>query len=325
VTIAIVTNIDCAGSGKRLAAALARHTQHQIHYVSGSKDGKLWAKAIAAADVIWVKGDNPAEIKKGKFSMYRYDGKATIKKHSGYRARRNAILISSPGGSFFRKKVNGYSKSYGLVPHNMIAGASNFMAPLTPDLNYPELNGLWMPHAWDVERTEYVWGDGPNILVGAYYGQADSKHAAKYLIPAVRRLQKEGYAIKIHSPSLEKRGRVPQQQFLDAMKECTIYFEEITPLGVYGNSGIQAMAYGIPIIASITDTARAQAKPHKNYGGPCLKAYDEDTLVELLRSICKKELDLTQISHETRDYALSVHGYQSIAEQAENIIKAAHK
>lgn len=320
MVITIVSPIDCADSGKRLSEAIKRHSSHKVIYLGGKMPRHVYADGIKRADIIWVKGDFLASIGDGTFSIYDMRGKGLIRNISRLPIKQTVKLVFSPGGSGFRRKNTDYKKSYASLPLSRYIKEYDYIAPLTPDLNYPQLKGTWLPHAWDVDNTKYVWKNSPIIKIGAYYGQGDSKNAVKYLVPAVERLKAEGKLIEIVSPSLEKKGMVPQNVFLDTMKTCTIYFEEITPIGVYGNSGVQAMAMGIPIIANISSLAKSQANPHTNYGAPCLNACDEETLYELLRDICDKAVDLQDISQKTKQYASDIHGYQSIAKQVNDII-----
>jgi hypothetical protein len=134
-------------------------------------------------------------------------------------------------------------------------------------------------------------------------------------MPAVKIAKDRGCKIEVKAGS-----RMPHKDFMKLIGGCTLYYDQITPLGIYAYSGVEAMSMGVPVIAGISETAKKQATPMTNYGEPCLKAYDIVSLADLLTDIWRENVDLQAISAQSRDYAVAVHSYQSAAKRAEAII-----
>lgn len=316
MNVAIITNGDCCGTGKTFSLALSKYTSHNIRFVSCANKRVDYAKAIKNADIIWVGGDTPIEIRSNKFIMYEFRGIRKIEKPSGHFVKRGVKIMHTPYGSHFRRPIEGFVKSYGTVPLQRFTSNANLIAPITPELNYPENHGIYFPHAYDVSSAKNTWKPSKKITIGAYLAQLDCKNVNTVLRPAVEILKGMGITI-----DLKVGNRMPHKEFVKMVSECTLYFDQVNPCGIYAYAGVEAMSHGIPVISSINDVAIKQASPIENYGSPCLRAYDVQSLVNLLVSISNDEIDLERVSLESRQYAERVHSYQSIAKYFNNVIE----
>lgn len=319
INIAVASKLDNCGSGYRLYEAIRLIPGVCATYVGGNSDKEIYKQAIEGADIIWSKGDYPNEIKNGCYYMYDVTGQRVHGPGSGHTVRTGVKTIISPSGSFFRRPIGGYARALSCAPLSMFTDSCDLLAPITPDLNYPEINGIYVPFAIDEASITNTWTPKNGIHISAYYGCHDSKHIEKHLMPAVTLAQKKHIPVHLTISRHRERNR---QQFMQLMGNSTIYYEQITPIGIYGNSGTEAMAMGIPTIAGITDTAIKQALPVEGYGDACIKAYSSADVLKLLERISDNDIDLEEISHKSKEYVRRVHSYESIARYIEqNIIK----
>ena len=315
--IAVICCIDAGKTGQQLATALSNCTKHHVCYADQRTGRANYEKAIKGADLIWTKGDTPAEIIKNKFYLYNQRGDKHVPKASGIQVKPGVKLIMSPGGSSFRRPVHKYRKSYGFVPLERFYKKCDLVAPITPELNYQVMKGIWLPHAIDEVKYENTWERGEKVIVGAYLAQHDCKHVEKILVPAIKYLKEKKYKIDL---LVTKGVSIPHKDFIKIISKCTIYFDQVNPLGVYGRSGVEAMSMGVPTICSINDTARKQALPIKDYGSPCINVHSTIDLAKILVDVMEGKVDLEKISKDSKEYAHRVHSYESIARHVENVI-----
>jgi len=310
MNIAVVCYMDAGNTGRHLYMAISRGGRHKVCYADQRKGRYNYIACISNADIIWVKGDTIAEISKGRFNLYNQKATQIIQKASNIPVKPGARLIQSPGGSSFRRPIPGYVKSFGYVPLERFINNSSLLAPITPDLNYPQLEGVWLPHAIDEKKMSNMWNPGKEFIIGAYLAQNDCKCVNTVLVPAVERLRRKGYKIDLR---ITNGVSIPHNEFMKIISECTIYYDQINPLGVYGRSGVEAMSMGIPTICSISEKSIKQAEPVQGYGDPCLKAHDIKGLEAMLELVYLGKIDLRKVSEESKKYARRVHSYESVA------------
>jgi len=318
--IAVVGIIDGARSGRHLSRALKKHTAHQVAYANYKGHTRDYARAIVGADVIIVAGDALAYVKNGLIYMYAHNCRKIYPKGSKHKVKRNAVLISMPLGCNYRRKSSGF-KAFEIWPLTEYSRNFDMVTPAEPDLNYPDINHGVLPYAIDTDKVTYGYSPGKKIVVGAYMGGKDSKNVRAYLMPALKQLEREGIDVKLMLGGL--KHMVPHSQYMEQMKRYTVYYGQITPIGVHGRSEVEAIAMGIPTICGITAEAVSRAGENKEYGAPFIKAYNAKDVADVLRKIHNNELDLKAISKASRSYAVKWHSYQSVARQALNIIEQA--
>lgn len=318
--IAVVGIIDGAKSGRCLAEAIARHTPHEVCYVNWDNSREDYARALIDADAVFVAGDSMIERGKDTINIYDQRKRKPYNKASGHTIKNSSVFISVPMGRNYRRKRSGY-QAHEIWPLELYRMSFEMIVPTEPDLNYSEIDDGILPYAVDTELVPKIYNPPPGFIIAAYWTARDAKNVDKYIVPAINILKGEG--IKIELKVYGQKCRVPHSQFMQERANCTVYYGQITPIGVYGRSEVEAMAMGIPTIVGITEEAKARAGSNTEYGSPCIKAYSCLDVVNTLRGIANNEYDLEAISRESREYAIKWHSYQSVARQAMEFVEEA--
>ena len=235
------------------------------------------------------------------------------------------MLISMPCGSRFRRKDSGY-KATEVWTLSEYRKNFDIITPTQPDLNYPEINDGILQAAVDTDACAYSYKgireDG-TIAIGAYMGCSDTKNINKYLLPALDIIRDMG--IKYDLTVYGVGNMVNHQTFINAMREYTIYYGQITPCGNYSVADLEAISTGVPTILGITDEAIMRAGHIKDYGAPFIKAHSVDDVALAIRNIAFGKKDIAAISREGRDYAVKWHSHKAVAQRAEEVIAGARE
>lgn len=314
--VALISYVDYADSGKELANAIKMMTDYEVCYAKCRYETDKYFNAVKGADIIWCKGDDPARIEKGVFYMDRLRGKSHKMMVPPCKCKKKAKLILTASGSFFRRKIPGAKKAFAKVPLQTYIRSFDKITALSPDLNYPILSGEWLPHAWDIKKYRNAWKNSKTLKINTYTNNIDSKEVYTYLMPAVEQLRNEGHRIEVTITQ-----GVSIKQSLKDKREATLYFNSITPQGVYGKSVVEALSYGIPVMCHISTTAVKQAKPYKRYGKVCLNVSDTGEVIETLRDILEGRINMQELSKQSRGYAIKYHSYETVGMQAKRIIE----
>lgn len=137
---------------------------------------------------------------------------------------------------------------------------------MTPDLNFPWFEGAYIPHTIDVEAHGYGWTDS---RIFAHSPSSPEKKATYLFEETVEMLPRlhprlwEGWSVELISG-------VSFEECMRRKRAASLFFDQagrhrVADLGIddiigwYGNSAIEAMAFGIPTMAHLSDTALAQA------------------------------------------------------------------
>ena len=303
--------IDHVGSGHKMCEAIKRHTDHDIEIWTGPYHNRLVhpnqtniitprtrtkvQERINKSDIIHLKGDWPAVIYETK-SIYA-DFRLKI---------RHKPIIHTVSGSLFRRKIHGGFERFPLSDYQCTLRTS-----FEPDLLYPEWSDLWTPHPIDSDDKLIEWRNSRFPVLMHTPTNRSMKHTRFILnvFDAVRANRKVNIVL------LEK---LPFSFVLQERKKATIFFDQFK-VGFYGNAAIEAMQYGIPTAAFISDMARSQAKGKLN-GCPVITTVK--SVREWARLIIKiLDDDMNKLSLRTKKWCDQVHGYRSIAKQWDEIYK----
>ena len=285
--ITMLSEIDYAGSGHKLCQAIRSFTKHDIEIYSGTyynpfghSDHSRWNKEdvqnrIDESDIVHLKGDWPPRN--------RYLGLNILHKP----------IVITVGGSHFRKaRYGGYGK-YDLQEYGQAAVRTAF----TPDLCYEDF--IWTPHpidSWDKKIVSHK-EDVPILM-----------H-----IPTRRDIKGTDFVFDIFGGLKDLMDvktlvieDMPFRRVVEERKRATIYFDQFK-VGFYGNSAIEAMAYGIPVAAWI--------RPDLNINGcPVItEDRDADKWVEKIFNILNGSLDAEKA--QAKVWCDSIHSYESVAKQ----------
>ncbi len=285
--ITIVSKIDYAASGLKLANALKQYTKHDIKFFAGRYYNKYnhpqsklhtWKeiqREVDNSDIVHLKGDFPP---------------------SEYPLKFNKPIIISVSGSHFRsKKYWGYGK-YDLRQYD----TCTIRTAMTPDLMYEGFR-FWTPHPVDSIGKENIWKRSAHpVLVHTPTSRVNKD--TQFIESVFYKLHKR---IKIETIIAENKTF---DEILELKKEATIFFDQFK-VGFYGNSAIEAMQYGIPAAAWIAP----MCYDNTNLSGcPIITARKNvDLWVDLIETIL--DGDMITLSEKTKQWCDNVHSYQAIA------------
>jgi hypothetical protein len=194
---------------------------------------------------------------------------------------------------------------------------------LTPDLNYEWFDGYFIPQSIDVHSFAYTWQDIPVITHSPSSQMKKSPYrkntelfeqAVKNTIPdtawSYTRIQDVSYeeCLKLKQPS---------GLFFDqAGKEDPIRLGVDDIIGAYGNSAIEAMVFGIPTIAHISEQAFAGAeragKPIRDLCPILNVAPELKSMEAALRDYMKMTpKERKALSLKTRQWIEDFHSYET--------------
>jgi len=298
---------DYAGSGYRMTEAISLNTYHFVEYsvlcaVPGfthfkryptiyrlPEDGKEYTVTnddierinllLADCDIIHIKSDSlPSNT---AFSPFIFPVGVPI--------------IHTVSGTGFRniekKRIDEYVK------------LADFRTALNPDLNYPELKGIYTPFAYDCSGIENKWINR-KIPIIAHSPSSRNKKGTKFFLEACKILKARGNKFK--TKIIEG---LEHKECLIEKSKATIFFDQIGA-GSYGNSAVESMSMGIPTVCQIAERSYLQSDGHLDdcpvvNCGTTLESITL-TLEETLHS------DLDELSARTYEWCRKEHSYESV-------------
>ena len=288
--ITMLSEIDYAGSGHKLCEAIDLHTDHDIKIFTGKyynpyghPDNSKWSKKdvqrrIDESDIVHLKGDVPPK-----------DG------YLGLKIMHKPIVITVSGSHFRHKRFGGYGK-YKVEDYRDAIVRTAF----TPDLCYSGFSDIWTPHPIMCTDTEREWTrSDPPVLMH---------------IPSRREVKGTDFVYDIFGGLKEVMDvqtlileNVPFSRVIKERKRATIYFDQFN-VGFYGNSAIEAMAYGVPVAAWI--------RPEVKIDELC-PVITEDKDVDKWVERIYRELngDLSTLSIGSVMWCHQKHSYKAVAQQ----------
>lgn len=100
----------------------------------------------------------------------------------------------------------------------------------------------------------------------------------------------------------------------------TIFIDQIAPTGCYGNSAVEAMQFGVPVLAYISEQSLQQSQSEEFRNSPILNPGNTvEGLYSLLKQILDRKIDLSPISLKTKAYCDHFHGYNRGAQMWKGI------
>ena len=314
--ILLMSRYDYAGSGYRIAEAISLYTNNFVEYVvlfptsqsynflqypslSSITNGKpsidiqqkeRLMNIISNVDIIHHKGDFlPSD---------------TFYDTLGLDSKQNIITVS---GSYFRKGDSAIC--FGKENFEDYIKVSDIRTTLTPDLNYPEFDAIFTQAPYDVEKTTYTWKDN-KIPIISHSPSTRSKKGTDIFLQACSEL-KGKYNFKINI--IENMSYI---KCLEEKAKSTFFFDQ-TLVGSYGNSAIEAMAFGIPTLCNMSKESISQAN---NKLDDCPIINCGDTVESIKKSIIYAlSIDRKKLSEKTRNWCMNIHSYKKVAKMWHNI------
>lgn len=324
--VVLVSTFDYAGSGYRIVEAVNLHTNHFVEYicmfptpwVSGFRryptifkrqdDGNLKIyrddvdrlnMILEEADIIHVKGDDTPPTDEMLMSRMVDHG---IEVNTGYKLLLPKVpRIVSVSGSVFRNKWH---------PVEEYIKPTQLRTSLNPDMNYPELKGVYTQFSYDTKKFKNTWTENETLLIG--HSPSDmSKKGTKYLIEAVSELQRRGIKVDI-----DIMTNIPHEEVMKRKAECSIFFDQAV-VGSYGNSAVEAMSMGIPVMTYLPEKSIRQSNG-KLVNSPVINCGSStEGMIGAILEVLKT--DLSELSIKTKEWVDNHHSYETTGEMWGNI------
>jgi hypothetical protein len=194
---------------------------------------------------------------------------------------------------------------------------------MTPDLNFEWFDGEYIPHTIDETLNQFTWQDKG---IFAHSPSSPEKKGTYLLEEAVLILQSR-YPEIWRNWSLDLIHGVPFHECIARKKLASLFFDQagrhrVSALGIddvigwYGNSAIEAMVFGIPTMAHLSESALLGAER----AGVDMRNTPVINIEPTRDSLLKAFLDFARSSAEnryalatrTREFARSFHGYEAV-------------
>jgi len=317
--IVIISYYDYAGSGYRMAEAISLNSNNFVLPITlkplahpqglkrlpaiakmGTEGGFVYSEDIDRmqaiindADIIHFKGDDLPSRK-------LFGGGVIIPD--------NIPIIVTVHGSMFRRSQSLKVSMPQSAIHDYVT-ESDFRTVGDPCLKYPEFEGVFTQVPFDFKGIEAKWMPSGNVITHSPSNRA--KKGTQDLIEAVEQLQADGYDVE-----LDIIEDVSYTESVKRKQESILFFDQ-SEAGYYGNSAIEAMAYGVPVACRMADEAYDWAEG-KLDGCPVINTEND------IASAISKYLDMPDsgkldLSHLTRRYAHKVHSYEVVGKMWDKI------
>jgi hypothetical protein len=301
--VVILSEIDYAGSAFKLLSALKRHTDYDVTLIAGNhqnnfkhpswiiidnKNHKLIQEIINKADILHFKGDWPPK-----------DG------YLGLKIPDKPIVLTT-SGSFFRKKEHNGRAMYCNADFKRVTLKTSFET----DLLYPEYSDLWTPHPIDSDNNPILWKE-MDIPIFMHIPSNTVTKSTKFVEEVFAILRKK---IKCNTEIITG---ITFLESCEAKKRASIYFDQFL-VGFYGNSALEAMQWGIPVVCWLSPWAITQSNGQLK-DCPILNRSMANAEITATKAIALS--NDVNLSIKTKQWCDSRHGYKAVAKQWDEIYK----
>ncbi len=304
---------DFAGSGNKIKESVLSQDKniemysvviksHKYGYPSdftlSEKNRVKIQKLINDCDIIHFKGDDMP-----KRNWY------------GLTIPENKKIVLTVGGSGFRR---GDDPRLCLEWHPIkdYLEITDFRSTITPDLNYPEFKGVYIPHALNTKKEKITWESKESLIIQHSPSNRSKKGSNDIILPALEELKKEDIDIEI-----EFLENLSNRECVERKKNGSIFIDQICETGFYGMSAIESMQFGIPVIAWISENAKEQSKGKINSDCPVIICRDKEEVKNKIRYYSNNREELERLSKKTKEYADNLHSFESIGKTWSEIYK----
>jgi glycosyltransferase involved in cell wall biosynthesis len=335
--VLMVVPKDFAGSMYKLAEAMNRYTPYAVRMITFE-----YHQFDYPVDLVVPECDE-----KRLNEVYKLANEAAVfhlkDEHSWYLAQDrfpNLVLLNNlffsdmfPNKPKVFTHYGGYARKL-KQETKYVAAVQKFSGriAMTPDLNYEWFNGEYVPHAIDTDNFDNIWKD-VNLLAHSPSTKNIEKKATDMFKEAVDKLEK--YYKKVWCNwSFDIIHGVSYKECLQRKCKASLFFDQAgwhggSSLGIndvigwYGNSAIEAMAFGIPTIAHLSKDALERAKrsgfPLRDC--PVINvSRSSDALVETILSFIRlSPKERRALAERTRQFAIDFHGYKAVGERMSKV------
>lgn len=256
---------------------------------------------VDSADVVWFKDDNPP-----------------IENWFGVHVDlNNKPIMNTVSGSLFRRKGKVKKVAYNLYNVKDFLERSLTRTAITPDLNYPDYQGMYLPHCYDSEGTKFTWKKEENEMVHIFTTPSSPvKKGIPFLRLAIKKLREEGFTF-----NYEEVSGVTRAESIERKSKATLFFDQITT-GAYGVSAIEAMAMGIPVVSFLSKQAMMQSDGLLSASCPVINTeeYSVNGVYKAIKSFLLLE-DKLDLARRTKLWCDTMHGEKVSAIRASYVIR----
>ena len=297
---------DYAGSGYRIKECIKKFNNnidiisiynkkhkygyaHDIIILNNLKLRNHIQKLINDCDIIHFKGDDlPTR------NWYGFDIPKTKK------------IILTVGGSIFRR---GKKSEISLSKHpiDLYRKITDVRTAITPDLNYPEYDGIYSPHVYDTKKTLNIWNNADIPIIQHSPSKRSKKGTNNIILPAIKKLKNDGF--KFELDIIENVSNVIS---VERKKNGTIFIDQINGVGFYGVSAIESMQYGVPLFTFISEKSYEQSNGIIDKKTcPIVNVSNIETLYNKLKYYLENRNELAELSIKTKEYVDKIHSFES--------------
>lgn len=290
--ITILSKYDYAGSGYKIAKSVKKADKKMeidvesfvkfpgqgttaFHIQTGPDIDTIGKDAIQQrineSDIIHFKGDWP--YKDDFEGLYIPPGKK---------------IIYTVGGGFFRRPSLNYGREVALAKYPLSDYKADLLTALTPELCYTD-DWKYMP--FPCNKFDYKWKKRDKFLI-VHTPSSPNRKGTDIVMDAIKLLNRKDIEFICEN-------NIPFHKSLALKQMASIYIDQLL-LPVYGNSAVEAMSFGIPVINWLTDYF--QESPIKS---PLKRT--AESLASLIDDMCDWEY-LNKLSKETFKYVKKKHG-----------------
>jgi len=309
--ILLISRFDFAGSGHKMAEAVSLNTNHYVLPITTNP--YLFPENIRRTPslfkmqndkLVGFNGDSDriqALINKADIIHFKGDALPTDDFIQGVTIPKDKPRIITVGGTFFRRGKSNVARPIAEISEYV--ELTDFRSTITPDLNYPEFDGHYIPHAFD--GMEYRWKKRKVPLI-AHATAINNKKGTDEFNEACKILKDEGIEFDVDIIDAE-----PYNETMRRKAKATIFFAQISDLGWFGLSGVEAISMGIPTVGYMSETSLTQGNIKDTAFINC--GNTTEGLANTLRELLKK--DLTKKSKETFEYAKNTYSYEVVGKR----------
>lgn len=320
MNIVMLSTKDFSGSGWNICKAINKRTNHSIKLIKAfqnahrhpedvllypeepekfaekNKNYELAKELIKNADIVHFKGDD-------------------VPRKNWHGFDTNKLTICTVSGSGFRRSNTYDNDDLALATFPIInyVKNSNLRTALTPDLNYPEYEGIYTQQAIDSSGVPLLFNAFGSPIIAHSPSVRSKKGTDNIIIPVIKELQAAG--LSFYFDLIEG---VSNKECIFRKSKATIFIDQICNTGFYGVSALEAMQFGIPTIANISNESIKQSNDKLN-DCAVLKAHDKQTLYNLLYDLLTNKSKLGIIASQTKNFCDRFHSYEAVASMWDSI------
>jgi hypothetical protein len=248
---------DYAGSFYNWTAAINRHTEYAARMVTMQPHPYGYPQDIICTGQIDKNWNglnrllNEADLIHLKDETGFFDGSNKIPGHLFDELKGKTPIIYTAYGGMLRQNQN--NKNFIDYLHTYDARIC-----MTPDLNSPQFDGWFIPHAIDTQKYPVTW-EANNVV--CHTPSTRSRKGTSNFLLAMQEVQS-----KINNVTLDLVENVSHDECVKRKQRSSLFFDQAgreslerlgtdAVIGWYGNSALECAVAGIPTIAHLSETA----------------------------------------------------------------------